>query len=166
MKFEQVKGLLENLNWSIYYPTLRSNEVSELIAKVLKDIELSMAEQTIEPLSDFQADLARTLSSQTINVSISALSSSDKVTIGAVIELLGNINNLYGKDILAENQIKLIRSLISTRITLDDEIKVLKSLLNRVGKIFLQEAPSISLSQKYYEEFESYMSKISHDERY
>ena len=166
MKFEEVKDIINKINYAEMYPNLKTSYVTNILYKVIEDVEKASKNEEIIPLNKDEKELVNSIVNFTIDDCISALSKSDKQVLSAIIDLLCNVNSLYNEEIVDPRNIKIMKALISTRLSLDSELYILTNIMKRITKVFMRDQPSDNLSNKYYEEFEKYISTINHDDRY
>lgn len=166
MKFEEVKDIINKINYAEMYPNLRTSYVTNILNKIIEDVEKASKDEEIIPLNKDEKELVNSIVNFTIDDCISALSKSDKQVLSAIIDLLCNVNSLYNEEIVDPRSMKVMKALISTRLSLDSELYILTNIMKRITKVFMRDQPSDNLSNKYYEEFEKYISTINHDDRY
>ena len=166
MKFEEVKDIINKIDYAEMYPNLRTSYVTNILNKVIEDVENASKDEEIIPLNKDEKELVNSIVNFTIDDCISALSKSDKQVLSAITDLLCNVNSLYNEEIVDPRNIKIMKALISTRLSLDSELFILTNIMKRITKVFMRDQPSDNLSNKYYEEFEKYISTINHDDRY
>lgn len=166
MKFEEVKDIINKINYAEMYPNLRTSYVTNILNKIIEDVEKASKDEEIIPLNKDEKELVNSIVNFTIDDCISALSKSDKQVLSAITDLLCNVNSLYNEEIVDPRNIKIMKALISTRLSLDSELYILTNIMKRITKVFMRDQPSDNLSNKYYEEFEKYISTINHDDRY
>ena len=166
MKFEEVKDIINKIDYAEMYPNLRTSYVTNILNKVIEDVEKASKDEEIIPLNKDEKELVNSIVNFTIDDCISALSKSDKQVLSAITDLLCNVNSLYNEEIVDPRNIKIMKALISTRLSLDSELFILTNIMKRITKVFMRDQPSDNLSNKYYEEFEKYISTINHDDRY
>ena len=166
MKFEEVKDIINKIDYAEMYPNLRTSYVTNILNKIIDDVEKASKNEEIIPLNKDEKELVNSIVNFTIDDCISALSKNDKQVLSAIIDLLCNVNSLYNEEIVDPRSIKIMKALISTRLSLDSELYILTNIMKRITKVFMRDQPSDNLSNKYYEEFEKYISTINHDDRY
>lgn len=166
MTFEEVKDIINKIDYAEMYPNLKTSYVNSTLNKIINDVEkASKGEEIIPPNKDEQG-LITSIANFTIDDCMSALSKNDKQVLSAIIDLLCNVNSLYNEEIVDPRSMKVMKALISTRLSLDSELYILTNIMKRITKVFMRDQPSDNLSNKYYEEFEKYISTINHDDRY
>lgn len=166
MRFEEVKNLIDKAEWANLYPNIKSDKVRNLFDKIIKDVETASGSESIEKLNDDEINLVESLVEFTIDDCLSAINKDDKQILSAIIEIFGNINTLYEEEIVHPRSMKVMRALISTRLSFDSELFLLTDIMKRITKVFWKDQPSDNLSRKYYVEFENYINNINHDDRY
>ena len=169
MTFDEVKKTIEDSRDSINLlaPAFGLGKIiNEMLRRL--DIAIKMAEgEELEPLQDkLRKDVNCSLDCLLEAMIGMEYSDKERDLIECIILIYNNFNELYSGCIERPYRMKLISLLIAASRSLEESIYLNSYLFGKVRSWFVEESETTLLSQKYYNEYMTFLKEKNHDEDY